>query len=211
MRKLTKKSLDELAMIMPAILDGEQRSIIGGTGVYGDKDCPYTQAQYEEMAASGTWTGGYVEGWGYTTADAEVTGNKNTTYSIQDYQPSGLPSEGIGMNGGFFINGGVRIEDGKIFVGVNGCCPIQGVKYSGEIELIIDGRVVETCALRPNSNGSYITSGYSEIGSAYLDKSQYITGDVQVRLKVSYSYDTGGTGYQSPTSYNEVIYIQKYD
>lgn len=72
MKKLTRKSLEELAKIMPMINENTQRGFVGG-GI-GSEDDPYTEHEYDVMCASGTWKGGYVSGWGYTSEDVEITG-----------------------------------------------------------------------------------------------------------------------------------------
>ena len=64
MRKLTRKSLDELAKTLPVIEESFQMIYVGGGN--GTSTSPYTQAEFDSMVSSGTWSGGYVEGWGYT-------------------------------------------------------------------------------------------------------------------------------------------------
>ena len=72
-RKLTRKSLDELALIMPVLSEDVQRRYVGGGD--GSKENPFTEEEYDSMVNAGTWDGGYVEGWGYTFGDLEVTGS----------------------------------------------------------------------------------------------------------------------------------------
>ena len=72
-RKLTRKSLDELALIMPVLSGDVQRRYVGGGD--GSKENPFTEEEYDGMVNAGTWYGGYVEGWGYTFGDLEVTGS----------------------------------------------------------------------------------------------------------------------------------------
>ena len=72
-RKLTHKSLDELALIMPVLSEDSQRRYVGGGD--GSEGNPFTIGEYDGMVSSGTWNGGYVEGWGYTFGDLEVTGS----------------------------------------------------------------------------------------------------------------------------------------
>ncbi|MFK2339829.1 hypothetical protein ACIXMT_17265 [Bacteroides fragilis] len=64
MKKLTRKSLNELAKTMPVIEESLQMSYVGGGN--GTSANPYTQEEYESMVSSGIWNGGYVENWGYT-------------------------------------------------------------------------------------------------------------------------------------------------
>ncbi|HMM18637.1 MAG TPA: hypothetical protein PKC47_14120 [Petrimonas sp.] len=63
MKKLTRKSLNELAIMMPTLNEIQQKTFVGG----GDGSIyhPYTVAEFDFMCANGTWNGGYVEGWGY--------------------------------------------------------------------------------------------------------------------------------------------------
>ena len=72
-RKLTRKSLYELALIMPVLSEEVQRRYVGGGD--GSESNPYTIEEYDGMVNAGTWYGGYVEGWGYTFGDLEVTGS----------------------------------------------------------------------------------------------------------------------------------------
>lgn len=60
MQKLTRKSLDELALSMPVINEIQQKTYIGGGD--GSIYSPYTIAQFDQMVATGVWYGGYVQG-----------------------------------------------------------------------------------------------------------------------------------------------------
>lgn len=75
MRKLTRKSLDELAKTLPAIEESLQMSYVGGGN--GTSASPYTQAEFDSMVSSGTWNGGYVEDWGYTGDETYIYGKFN--------------------------------------------------------------------------------------------------------------------------------------
>lgn len=70
MRKLTKKSLDELASTMPRISEMEQRFSVGGGN--GSKEMPYTVEEFDYLSNIGLWKGGYVDGWGYTGSETVV-------------------------------------------------------------------------------------------------------------------------------------------
>ena len=83
MKKLTRKSLNELAKTMPVIEESLQMSYVGGGS--GTSANPYTQEEYESMVSSGIWNGGYVENWGYTFP--EVT--------VSSYDPNNLPKTGV--------------------------------------------------------------------------------------------------------------------
>ena len=73
MRQLTRKNLDELAKEMPVISEIQQKAFIGGGN--GTSTSPYTAAEYTALCASGTWDGGYVDGWGYVLQEVVVTGS----------------------------------------------------------------------------------------------------------------------------------------
>ncbi|NLX80223.1 MAG: hypothetical protein GXZ03_01475, partial [Proteiniphilum sp.] len=80
-RKLTRKSLDELALIMPVLSEDVQRRYVGGGD--GSEDNPFTEEEYDSLINAGTWKGGYVESWGYIHGGDEVviTGNVSGSQS----------------------------------------------------------------------------------------------------------------------------------
>ncbi|MDD4399882.1 MAG: hypothetical protein PHS01_10100 [Dysgonamonadaceae bacterium] len=108
MRKLTRKNLDELAKVMPILNENIQRSFIGGGA--GTQEDPYTESEYDQMVASGTWNGGYVDGWGYTFSDLTITGsqgssnNNDTSGNVSGSTYN--PNEWGGIDSGFWNAGG---------------------------------------------------------------------------------------------------------
>ena len=75
MKKLSRKNLDELAKVMPVLSETEQRMFVGGNsgGIPGGSDMgTYTWDQYWAMSASGTWTGGYVDGDYFPASDGSI-------------------------------------------------------------------------------------------------------------------------------------------
>lgn len=70
MKKLTKKSLDELAQQIPVISKLDQRWYVGGGN--GSKENPYTVEEFDYLSEIGLWTEGYVEGWGYTGSETTI-------------------------------------------------------------------------------------------------------------------------------------------
>lgn len=58
MKRISKKSLDELASIMPVLSENEQFRFIGGGA--GTETDPYSLSEYNTLLGNGTWTGGYV-------------------------------------------------------------------------------------------------------------------------------------------------------
>lgn len=71
MRKLTRKSLEELAKTLPKIEKSFQMSYIGGGD--GTSTSPYTAAEFDNMLSEGSWNGGYVDGMGYVGNDTVCT------------------------------------------------------------------------------------------------------------------------------------------
>lgn len=82
MRKLTRKSLDELAKTLQVIEESFQMSYVGGGD--GTSANPYTVTEFDSMCSSNNWNGGYVEGMGYVANDTYIYGN--STYPGQTSQ-----------------------------------------------------------------------------------------------------------------------------
>jgi hypothetical protein len=59
-----------MAEIMPIIEKSEQERMLGGGD--GSSGNPYTWDEYEYLADNNNWSGGYVEGAGYTGAQANI-------------------------------------------------------------------------------------------------------------------------------------------
>lgn len=106
MKKLTRKSLDELAKLVQVLDETEQMEFVGCGN--GTSNSPYTQAEYNSMSV---WNGGYVEGWGYVNKEIVVYGNSDypsgtsQTYynSLSDYLLS-LSSSGANQVAGAVIS-----------------------------------------------------------------------------------------------------------
>ena len=80
MRKLTRMSLEELAMTLPVVENEIQASYVGGgNGTYED---PYTQKEYYSMLAIGSWQGGYVENMGHING---LNQSENPYISQEEY------------------------------------------------------------------------------------------------------------------------------
>lgn len=125
MKKVTRKSLDELARIMPVISEENQKMYVGGTSGYtggnpptgttgssdggwtppppvpgplGSPSNPYSIDEALGLMDAGHWGGGYVSGWGYVSSEVQVnapTGNV----------PSGGYDGGSGGNYGGYDGG----------------------------------------------------------------------------------------------------------
>lgn len=122
MKKLEKKTLDELASIMPVISETETAQIIGGSG--SASGTMYTWAQAESMMDNGTWTGGYVEGMGYVLPEVVVSGSTSTTYSVlqtDDFEGFNASDDKgcLRRCDEMLANGGAERNDQKIIVMTN--------------------------------------------------------------------------------------------
>ncbi len=84
-RKLTVESLEELAKKMPVLSEIQQKTFVGRGD--GSSINPYTLLEFEAMCASGTWTGGYVDGWGYTSEGKTTTGSSGSEYGGSNRYP----------------------------------------------------------------------------------------------------------------------------
>lgn len=94
MKKLTRKSLDELAKTLPVIEKKDQTVFVGGGN--GTSASPYSIAEYDFMCNQGTWRGGYVSGWGYVSPDVICTPNSN--YSSMNGYIAGVATSYIGYS-----------------------------------------------------------------------------------------------------------------
>ena len=92
MKKLTKKSLNELAIMMPILSEIQQRSFIGGGD--GSIYSPYTTDEYYQIFGNGSWQGGYVEGFGLVGPDGINSGGTSGS------EPSGSnPDYNVSFSG----------------------------------------------------------------------------------------------------------------
>lgn len=80
MKKLTRKSLNELAKTMPVIEESLQMSYVGGGN--GTSANPYTQAEFDNMLSNDNWNGGYVEGMGYVATNTYIYGSSVYSGSV---------------------------------------------------------------------------------------------------------------------------------
>lgn len=156
-RKLTVESLAELAERMPVLDENLQRCLIGGGN--GTLEDPYTVEEYDQMVASGTWNGGYVDGWGYTFSDVTVTGSQGSSNNNDisgDVSGSTYnPNEWGGIDSGFwnaFTGNDSGSTDGSGYWGYGpsgdisgqippgyGCGGGGGGWYGGGIDPLKDG------------------------------------------------------------------------
>lgn len=80
MKKLTKKSLDELAQTLPVIEETKQKTYVGGGD--GTRESPYTAHEFEIMLNSDLWQGGFVEGMGYVANDSYTYGKYKSPLTV---------------------------------------------------------------------------------------------------------------------------------
>ena len=80
MKKLTKKSLDELAQTLSVIGEAKQKTYVGGGN--GTSASPYTTKEFNYMLDHDQWQGGFVEGMGYVANDANVYGNYKSPLTV---------------------------------------------------------------------------------------------------------------------------------
>lgn len=81
MKKLTKKSLDELAQTLPVIEETKQKTYVGGGD--GTRESPYTAHEFEVMLNTDSWQGGVVEGMGYVANDKYVYGDYKSPFTVE--------------------------------------------------------------------------------------------------------------------------------
>ncbi len=94
MKKLTRKSLDELAKTSQVIDRSFQMSYVGGGD--GTSINPYNRYEFDCMVSASTWRGGYVEGWGYVSDDVIITPNGD--YTTRGAFAASLASSYIGVS-----------------------------------------------------------------------------------------------------------------
>ncbi len=170
--EFSKMSLDELKQV-GTVLDAEdQRKYIGGTSI----------SEAYAMMNAGTWTGGYVAGMGYVSAQSFTLGGgydssnyfatssaytrdqKSSAWNkfVEEFMPSGT-----GMVGGHMEN-----------LALEGIARLQDLNYNGPIYVLFDsnafvgnyGNTVPRLVIRSAMSGevlydSHWTSGYGATGN----------------------------------------------
>lgn len=201
-RKVTKTSLNELEKIMPVLSENAQRRFIGGGD--GSKLNPFTIQEFDNMIASGTWNGGYVEGRGYTLKEIECTASGQIISEFNYVVPAYYFVEGGGINGTSYVDGYSIIQNGEMLINItNASNPyLDGVSVNGYIEVIVNGSTVSTGILTNPPSMIYET-GTNPLGRASFNLSQY-HGYVEVKVYVGFSYDSGAG--HSGSSFSKTIY-----
>ncbi|MFA7105342.1 MAG: hypothetical protein WC165_09435 [Dysgonamonadaceae bacterium] len=166
MKKLTRKSLSELAIMMPILNEIQQKKIVGG----GDGSIyhPYTVAEFDAMCANGTWNGGYVEDWGYTYAEVTVSGSYGGSGSYDSSGSYVSPSGNM-----YSINNAVDFLTNNANDSSTGYC-------ARSVRQAIEAGGISTEG-RPNSACDYDT-WLPTIGFSAVDSSNYTpqVGDIVV-------------------------------
>ena len=201
-RKLTKSSLDELAERMPALSEEQQMTYIGGGD--GTQDYPYTVDEFDRMVASGTWNGGYVEGWGYTFEELDCTASGQIRNDFNSVVPAYYFAEGVGIRGTSYVDGYSIIQNGEMYINItNAFNPyIEGETVNGFVEILVDGATVATGILT-NPDSMIYQTGTNPLGSTRLNLSQY-QGHVEVKIHVGFLYDNGAG--KNGSNYSKTIY-----
>lgn len=207
MRIVTRKSLEELAKVMPVLSEMEQRSFIGGTEFppSGSHTQPYTWEEYELMVASGNWNGGYIEGFGYMSSDVVITGNQRTTSSFSGTAVGYMPAEGVGISATFAYKGGYAIADGNMYVSTAVATRFgTDIQTAGEVLVYVDGTQVNCIPMIRSSTGVICESGFIPVGESHFNLSQY-SGYVEVKIRFGYNYANSGLG-NTATHTEDTIY-----
>ncbi|MDR0602735.1 MAG: hypothetical protein LBG80_00350 [Bacteroidales bacterium] len=177
----------------------------GGNGSSGN---PYTWDEYEYLADNGNWSGGYVEGAGYTGAQATIQGNSSVTSNFSSYS---MPSTYFNWpNSGFSsytINGYTVINNGQMNIGANiynssGQYPDSQTAF---VEVYFNGSLYQTTPLTLSSSGYYSMPGTIVLGDANINLP--IGGYVEVRVRSSgifsqYQTGVGNVGMNT----NDLVY-----
>ena len=207
MRKVTRKSLDELAKVMPVLSEMEQRSFIGGTEYppSGSHTQPYTWEEYDRMVASGNWNGGYIVGVGYMSPDVVITGDQRTTSSFSGTALGYMFAEGVGVSATFAYKGGYAIEGGNMYVSTAIATRFgTDIQTAGEVLIYVNGMQVNCIPMTHPSGGMIFESGFVPVGETNFNLSQY-SGYVEVKVRFGYNYANNGVG-NTATHTEETIY-----
>ena len=192
---------------MPVLSEMEQRCFVGGNsgGIPGDPYAEYySWDQYWSMASSGTWTGGYVDGYGYIAPDTTITADRRIMNDFSGTTIAYSLVEGVGMSGSITYKGYSIIEDGNMTVIWNIATRFgNDINASGEIIVYVNGSQVLCQSLSTSSSMIYDPT-YIPLGSTTFNLSQY-SGQVEVKVRMGYSkYDNGNYGvYTEETIYSE--------
>lgn len=92
MRKLTKRSLDEMAKTMLIINENEQYAFVGGGD--GTRYNPYTEEEYNSFLGTSGFSGGYVLFNGCDNPSYLVP-NSGSETNVVTYNPNSLTSTGV--------------------------------------------------------------------------------------------------------------------
>lgn len=199
-RKITRSTLDELAKEIPVLSESMQAMLVGGSGTF-------TEEQYNSMLISGTWQGGFVEDLGYVGVGGTCVGERRIVRSFKNLNWNYHFVEGVGIRGTSYVKGYVAIESGLLTVSISDAdyVAISGASVTGYAELIVDGNVVSRKKIEKSHDYIY-QQGQRPLGFSDFDI-LHVTGNVQVRVSIGYSYDTG-IGFMG-SYYESIVYSQK--
>ncbi|MDR0602741.1 MAG: hypothetical protein LBG80_00380 [Bacteroidales bacterium] len=176
----------------------------GGDGSSGN---PYTWDEYEYLADNDNWSGGYVEGAGYTGAQVTIQGNSSVTSNFSSYSTGYVP----GINGiyaNYTLNGYTSISNGIMSVGAGIYNPhgIYADSRSAIVDIYLNGVLLQTTPLTLSSSGYYSVPGTVVLGDVNINLPS--GGYVEVKLSSSGIFSQYQTGYGNGSvgTYNDVIY-----
>ena len=196
-RTINRKSLDELAAIMPVLSEQKAKMCIGGSG----NDFVYSIDSFNRMIDSGSWNGGLVE-YGGAVYRVEVT-----SYSLESSQSvTGNISDSV-----FYDNGSGNYTDVP-FIGFRGddrfgcfrrCKEMLG--GVGVTPMGIDGNIF---LVNPTSTGQ---AGGKAV--SYQEAIKYLNGELAAGRPVIVGVDhsTGSQNNDKMTDHFVVIASQNED
>jgi hypothetical protein len=204
MKKLTRLSLDELAKVMPVLTENEQRLCIGGSGNYPY----YSYSEYESLLASAMWTGGYVEGQGYTLGEVTCSTSGTITNTFSSNSTNGYIPGNWGIAVNYTMNSYSVISNGIMNVGAtmynaNG---IYGDSYGANVVVRVNGTLISNTVLTTYSGGELFASGHCSLGGATINMPSGGLVEIVLNSYQIYSKYTGDGYGSGSVSVSEVIY-----
>lgn len=169
-KKLTKSTLDELAKAMPIISEWEMRTMVGGSGVLGSAENPYSVSEFNSMLASGHWTsGGFVKDMGYVSPEVTITGTLLPggifdTYYVGPTSDEVLAAKPTPVSAADYIAMLHDLEYKKL--GLNGITGVLDPKSRDA-----DNRLIQRCTelIKCYEMGMSMYNGYEITPKAYCD------------------------------------------
>ncbi|NCB69399.1 MAG: hypothetical protein EOM47_11205 [Bacteroidia bacterium] len=199
MKKLTKKSLNELSEIMPVLSEKNQKGFIGGTGIW-ESTPDGTNATYVNTG-TGFVTGSFDDDYltGTIGGSGDVTGNEiaPTFYSYSEMETMMNNGTWIGgyVNGYGYVSTQVSVfnGDGKIFANGSDFAAGQHVGLWDNIKLQVIG-LLPTGVLSGTAANMLSNANWS-IASDLMEKNL-------TNIPIYYDYDANIGDYGTVRVYN---------